>query len=35
MAVQLLYPSSPLSVRKPDEQYADEVAAVRAAGFQV
>lgn len=33
--MHLLYPSSPLSARQPDEQYAAEVAAVRAVGFGV
>ena len=31
----LLYPSSPLRARQPDEQYAAEVEAVRAAGLEV
>ena len=31
----LLYPSSPIRTRKPDEQYAEEVDAVRDAGFEV
>jgi hypothetical protein len=29
----ILYPSSPLKARQPDEMYSDEFAAVRAAGF--
>ena len=33
--MQLLYPSSPLKVKQPDEQFAAEVDAVRAAGFNV
>src|ERR1700733_5963153 len=33
--MQLLYPSSPLKVKQPDEQFAAEVDAVRAAGFKV
>jgi hypothetical protein len=33
--MHLLYPSSPLSARQPDEQYAAEVDAVRAVGFGV
>ena len=32
---RLLYPNSPLHARQPDEQYAAEVNAVRAAGFEV
>lgn len=31
----VLYPSSPLRSRQPDEQYAGEVEAVRASGFEV
>lgn len=33
--MHLLYPNSPLRARQPDEQYAVEVDAVRAAGFDV
>lgn len=33
--IHLLYPSSPLKSRLPDEQYAEEVDAVREAGFEV
>jgi hypothetical protein len=33
--VHLLYPSSPLRAKQPDEQFAAEVEAVRAAGFGV
>lgn len=32
---RLLYPNSPLHARRPDEQYAAEVEAVRSAGFEV
>jgi len=35
MRVHLLYPSNPLRTRLPDEQFAAEVEAVRAAGFEV
>ena len=33
--VHILYPSSPLRAKQPDEQFAAEVEAVRAAGFEV
>lgn len=33
--MHLLYPSSPLRSRQPDEQYAAEVEAIRAVGFEV
>jgi hypothetical protein len=33
--MHLLYPSNPLRLRQPDEQFAAEVDAVRAAGFEV
>jgi hypothetical protein len=33
--IHLLYPSSPLRIRKPDEQYAEEVDAVLEAGFEI
>ena len=33
--MHLLYPNSPLRARQPDEQYAAEVDAVRAVGFEV
>jgi len=35
VSVHLLYPSSPLRPRQPDEQFAAEVDAVRAAGFEI
>lgn len=33
--MRILYPSSPIRAQQPDEQYAAEVEAVRAAGFEV
>jgi hypothetical protein len=33
--MHLLYPSNPLRTRQPDEQFAPEVEAVRAIGFEV
>jgi hypothetical protein len=33
--VHILYPSSPLRAKQPDEQYAAEVSAVRTSGFDV
>jgi hypothetical protein len=33
--VHILYPNSPLRAKQPDEQYAADVGAVRAAGFDV
>ena len=35
MSMHLLYPSSPLRPRQPDEQFAAEVDAVRAAGLEI
>src|ERR1041384_4852182 len=33
--MHILYPSSPLRIRQPDEQFAAESEAVRSAGFEV
>jgi len=33
--MHLLYPSNPLRSRQPDDQFAAEVDAVRAAGFEI